>query len=257
MKAGVIAASAIFATMTKTKVAVAAGNNNGPGSNNHNNNNNNNNGPVSCFLRGTTIRTDNDDRRVEDLIAGDLLPTAFSGICPIRYIGRYVLRKSDSDTAWARDVLPVRVTKAAIAPDIPKADLYVTQSHALLIDGILVPVCNLINGTTITFYDAGVLDELEFFHIELERHDVIYAEGAPCETLVTVDQNVRNFAEYLRHNEDVRCAPWAGFGPRIEIKSRFRSAIAPWVDRRQKLDVIRENLEQRGIALFGDRNSVE
>ena len=205
---------------------------------------------MSCFLKGTAIRTAEGDRKVEDLAAGDLLPTAFSGMCPIKYIGRYSLRKSDSDMTWVRDVLPVRVAKSAIAPDIPKGDLYVTQAHALLIDGILVPVCTLVNGTTITFYDPGALNELEFFHIKLERHDVIYAEGAPCETLVNVDQNAGNFAEYLRHNEDVRCAPWVGFGPRIEIKSRFRSAIAPWIDRRQKLDIIRDNLEQRGIALF-------
>ena len=65
----------------------------------------------------------------------------------------------------------------------------VTKAHALLIDGVLVAAGNLINGTTITRYDARELDELEFFHIKLERHDVIYAEGAPCETLLNVDEN--------------------------------------------------------------------
>jgi hypothetical protein len=45
-------------------------------------------------------------------------------------------------------------------------------------------------------------------------------------------------------------APWVGFGRRIEIKSRFRSAISPWIDRRQKLDIIREKLEERGLALL-------
>jgi len=147
-------------------------------------------------------------------------------------------------------VLPVRVARSAIAPDIPNADLYVTQSHALLIDGVLVPAGHLINGTTITLYDAGALDELEFFHIKLEGHDVIYAEGAPCETLVEVDENAVNFAEYLRRNQEARCAPWAGFGPRIEIKAHFRSALAPWLDRRQKPDIIRDRLEERGIALL-------
>jgi hypothetical protein len=38
---------------------------------------------------------------------------------------------------------------------------------------------SLINGT-IAFCDARELDELEFFHIKLERHNVIYAEGAPA-----------------------------------------------------------------------------
>ena len=81
---------------------------------------------------------------------------------------------------------------------MPHSDLYVTKGHAVLIDNFLVPVGSLINGTTIALYDANELDELEFFHVKLESHDVIYAEGAPCETLLTVDENAVNFAEYLR-----------------------------------------------------------
>ena len=43
-------------------------------------------------------------------------------------------------------------------------------------------VCwGLISGPTITVYDPRDLDEPEFFHIKLENHNVIYAEGAPCE----------------------------------------------------------------------------
>jgi hypothetical protein len=56
-------------------------------------------------------------------------------------------------------VLPVRVAKSAIRPDIPEADLYITKAHALFIDGVLVPVCNLINDTTITLFHARELDE--------------------------------------------------------------------------------------------------
>jgi hypothetical protein len=142
---------------------------------------------------------------------------------------------------------------SALGPDVPHADLYVTQARALLIDGVLVLVCPLINDTSITLYDPGELEALEFFHIKLELHDVIYAEGTPCETLVSVDEDAANFAEYLRQYgppmiEDARCAPWVGFGRRIAIKSCSRSAISPWIYRRQKFDVIRDKLEERGIA---------
>jgi Hint domain len=208
-----------------------------------------------CFLKGTTIRTADGDRKVEDLAVGDLLPTVFGGIRPIQWIGRYSFKKSNPAKAWVRDILPVRVARSALGPDVPHADLYVTQAHALLIDGLLVPARLLINDTSITLYDSGELEALEFFHIKLELHNVIYAEGAPCETLVSVDENAANFAEYLRQYgppmiEDARCAPLVGFGRRIEIKSRFRSAISPWIDRRQKFDVIRDKLEERGIALL-------
>ncbi len=168
-----------------------------------------------CFLKGTTVRTADGDRKVENLVVGDLVPTVFGGICPIQWIGRYRFRRSDPTRAWVRDVLPIRVARSALGPDVPHADLYVTQQHALLIDGLLVAAGNLINGTTITRYDARELDELEFFHIKLAIHDVIYAAGAPCETLLDVDENAANFAEYLRQYgpsaaEALRVRLWFG-----------------------------------------------
>jgi hypothetical protein len=208
---------------------------------------------IKCFLKGTTIRTAEGDRKVEDLAVGDLLPTFFGGIQPIQWIGRYRFEKTDPTKAWGKDVTPVRVARSALSSDVPHADLFVTKAHALLVDDVLVPVCNLINGTTITLYDARALDELEFFHIKLNLHDVIYAEGAPCETLLNVDEKAINFAEYLwEYGPPIRnapCAPVLGFGDRVEINSRFRSAISPWIDRRQKLDIIRDKLEEGEIVL--------
>jgi hypothetical protein len=133
--------------------------------------------------------------------------------------------------------------------------LYVSAAHALLIDGVLVAAGNLINDTTITRYNARELDELEFFHIKLERHNVIYAEGAPSETLLEVDESAANFVEYLReHGVTTRenpCAPLLRYGYRRgEIKSCFRSAILPWIDRRQQVDIIRDKLDARGVALL-------
>ena|SRR6516225_9091689 len=125
----------------------------------------------------------------------------------------------------------------------------------------LVTAGSLINGTTITVYDPRELDELEFFHIKLERHNAIYAEGAPCETMISVEESAINFAEYLRNyghpiTQEKPCAPLLSCNTgRNEIRSRFRSAISPWIDRRQKLDIIRDELEERGIAVLRDRNS--
>ncbi len=209
----------------------------------------------NCFLKGTTIRTADGDRKIEDLALGDSLPTVFGGICPIQWIGRYRFKRSSPTKAWVKDVLPIRVARSALGPDVPCADLYVTKTHAFLIDGVLVAAGNLINGTTITRYDARELDELEFFHIKLKRHDVIYAEGAPCETLLNVDENAANFAEYFREygvtSRETPCAPLLRYGwRRGEIKSCFRSAISPWIDRRQPVDIIRDQLDARGIALL-------
>jgi hypothetical protein len=195
------------------------------------------------------------ERTVEDLSVGDMLATMFGGMRPIQWIGQYPLKKSDPSKPWVKDALPVRIARSALAPDVPHADLYVTGGHALFIDGVLAPAGCLINGTTIALYEARELDELGFFHIKLESHDVIYAEGAPVETLLTVDESAVNFAEYFRRygtpkTLEAPCAPRVTYGGgRGELKSRIRSAVSPWLDRRQPLDVIRDRLEERALTL--------
>jgi hypothetical protein len=260
IKVGAIGGSAIFASLTATRPTAAANPNpnQGPGQNPNQGPGQNNN---PCFLKGTTIRTAAGDRKIEDLVVGDLLPTVFGGTCAIQWIGYYPYKRSDQAKPWVKDVLPVRVACSALGPNTPHADLYVSKEHALLIDGVLVTAGSLINGTTITLYNASEHNELEFFHIKLARHNAIYAEGVPCETLRNFDESAVNFAEYLRRHgppttQEAPCAPLLSCtGARREIKSRFRSAISPWIDRRQKLDIIRDELEERGIAVLRDRNS--
>jgi len=250
VKAGVMGASAAFSILTTARPST------GQGQNNNNQGQNNNNQGSKCFLRGTTIRTADGDRKIEDLAVGDLLPTVFGGTCAIQWIGYYPYKRGDQAKPWVKDVLPVRVARSALGPNTPHADLYVTKEHALLIDGVLVTAGSLINGTTITLHDASEHNELEFFHIKLAHHNVIYAEGVPCETVMNFDESAVNFAEYLRRygpptTQEAPCAPLLSCtGARREIKSRLRSAISPWIDRRQKLDIIRDELEERGIALL-------
>jgi Hint domain-containing protein len=121
----------------------------------------------------------------------------FGGLRPIQWIGRYPLKKSDPSKPWVKGVLPVRISRSALAPDVPHTDLYVTAPHSLFLEGFLVPVGDLLNGTSITRNECDC-DELEFFHIKLESHDIIYAEGAPVDTLLNVDERAVNFAEYFR-----------------------------------------------------------
>jgi Hint domain len=140
---------------------------------------------------------------------------------------------------------------------LPPARGFSPPCRHSLIDGVLVPAELLINGTTITRDQRHVreYDELEFLHVKLESHDVIYAEGVPAETLINVQESAVNFADYLRRygtaaTDEEHCAPhihiWGG---RVELASRFRSAISPWIDLRNQADVVRDRLEERGVML--------
>ncbi|WP_342740206.1 Hint domain-containing protein [Bradyrhizobium sp. B117] len=212
-------------------------------------------GAGNCFLKGTRISTAAGERRIEDLVAGDLLPTVFGGLRAVQWIGRFSRTRSDPSKPWVKSTRPVRIARSALAPNVPHADLYVTQGHAVLLDGLLIPAGNLVNGTTITLDAADEHDELEFFHIKLESHDVIYAEGAPCETLLRVDETMSNFADYLRkHGEQnardvVHCAPITGHGRRSAMMTSARRLVSPLLGP-QKIDIISARLGSRAARII-------
>ena len=125
----------------------------------------------------------------------------------------------------------------------------------MLIDGILFPAGSLINGTTIAWYEARELDELEFFHIMFDNHDAFYVEGAPCESLNASDWKAESTSEYLGRCNPLPtsapiCAPLGFNGGRSELKSCFRSALSPWFDYRRKADIIRDELDERASVLM-------
>jgi hypothetical protein len=246
IRMGAIGASTIV-TLASTERGVA----------NPNNNNNNNGGwgqnVANCLLRGTTIRTARGTRKIEELAIGDLLPTISGGTRPIQWIAHYPIKKSDPSKPWPKDARPVRIARSALAPKVPQADLYVTQAHGVFIDGVLVSAEYLVNDVTITLCDMSELSELEFFHVKLETHDVIYAEGAPVETLLNVDEGAVNFADYFRTygvpaSYEAPCLPMLANWRPSGLKSRFRSAISR-KDRRRRIAAIRDRLKQRAIAL--------
>jgi Hint domain len=214
-------------------------------------------GKGNCFLKGTKILTAEGERKIEDLAVGDLLPTMFGGLRPVQWIGRYPIKKSDPSKPWVKDALPIRIARSALGPELPHADLYVTGYHSLLIDGVLAPAATLINGTTIVRDEEREYDELEYFHVKLESHDVIYAEGVLAETLLEVTESAVNFADYLRQygtpaTDEARCAPYVyAFGGRDELKSRFRSALSPWIDLRNEADKFRDRIEEREVMISG------
>jgi Hint domain len=209
---------------------------------------------TNCFLRGTKILTADGERKIEDLAVGDLLPTRFGGLRPVQWIGRYALKKSDSSKPWTETAQPIRIARSALGPNLPHADLYVTAAHGFLIDGVLVPAELLINGTTMTRHEPEG-DELEFFHIKLESHDVVYAEGAPAETLLAVSESFANFADYLRRYgmptvQETPCVPVIPIhGGRVELLSRARSALSPWIDLRSRADIVRDRVEEGAYSL--------
>lgn len=210
---------------------------------------------VVCFLRGTHLRTPAGEVAIEDLKIGDRLVAAGGAVRPIRWIGRMVVGRNSSG-AWSDDAMPIRVARGAFGAGNPHRDLYLSRAHMVYLDGLLMPIGDLINGRTIAPVDVND-DRLEYFHVEFEMHDVVLAEGAPCETLRLTPERLWSFDngnEYLdlygQPREVAAYAPIASFnGRRSELKSRLRSAIAPVIDVRHPLDVVRDDMEARALLI--------
>ncbi|OAF07430.1 Hint domain-containing protein [Bradyrhizobium neotropicale] len=204
----------------------------------------------NCFLKGTRIATLTSACRIEDLSAGDIVLTAFGGARPIESIARFRRTRRSPNRPWDKHERPVRVARGALAPNVPSADLFVTRGHALLIDGLLIPAECLINDATISLYPAHEHHELEFFHIKLASHDVIYAEDAPCESLLRVDDTMSNSSSYLGETLEQHCAPIVSNGLRAELTGGVRTLLSPSQHTRQ-LHLIRARLNARAAALGG------
>lgn len=134
-----------------------------------------------CFVRGTLIETDMGQRRIETLRAGDRVLTADHGYQPIRWVGSRQVPAQDK-------MAPICIRKGALAND---CDLWVSPQHRMLISGaqaqslygeaeVLVPAKALVNDHDITIEAGGMVN---YFHVLLDRHEVIFANATPAESL--------------------------------------------------------------------------
>ena len=138
---------------------------------------------VACYLAGTMVLTDQGEIPVEDLKIGDYLITVSGAARPLKWIGT----RSYSGDHVGDDISPICVKRGALADGVPHRDLYVSPRHALFIYSALFPAGLLVNETSIV--KAANMDVISYFHLELESHDVILAEGAAAESFV--DDNSR------------------------------------------------------------------
>lgn len=139
-----------------------------------------------CFAEDTKITTETGEVAVQDLRAGDLVRTADGRLVPVRWIGE---RFIDTGLAHPAKAYPVRIQAGALGNNIPTRDLRVSPDHGIEIDGHLINAVALINGTTITQERVMPKDGFTYYHVELDAHDLILAEGAATESYI--DYGVR------------------------------------------------------------------
>lgn len=138
------------------------------------------------FARGTMITmADGAQRPVETLAPGDMVLTRDHGRQPLRWLGRATLRAVG---AFA----PVVIGKGVLGN---AADLVVSQHQRLFLylrrrdpllptAEVLVQARHLVDGEAVWRREGGATD---WFSLVFDRHEIIYAEGIPVESLLVND----------------------------------------------------------------------
>ncbi len=202
---------------------------------------------VTCYATGTRITTARGEVAVETLAIGDLLPTLHAGLQPIKWIGT---RSYAAPFANHAKVLPIRIQAGALADGIPARDLYVSPGHAICIDDALIHAARLINGVSIT--QAESVELITYFHIEMENHEIIFAENCPAETFMGeyFRKQFHNAGEFSRLYPDAAapetsCLPVLLGGLHLRAIHR-RLAARAGIDAAEAIGTLRGYLDAAG-----------
>lgn len=147
---------------------------------------------IICFVKGTRIATPDGHQLIETLREGDKVLTAKGEAHTIRWIGRREV--SAFELLHAPKLCPVRIRAGALGNQLPVRDLLVSRQHRILIKSkvaermfgtkeVLIPAIKLTECSGIEIDDRP--RPIEYFHILLDEHEILLANGAPAESLFT------------------------------------------------------------------------
>lgn len=149
---------------------------------------------VVCFVRGTMIGVPDGQAAIETLNAGDRVVCGDGIAREIRWVGG---RELDKTALNARpDLRPIRFAAGSLEPGYPETDLCLSPQHRVLLrdwraellfgsSEVLVPAKSLVNDGTIR--PDQTCETVEYFHILLDSHQTVFANGVECETLLPAE----------------------------------------------------------------------
>jgi len=190
-----------------------------------------------CFAAGTRILTERGEVTIESLKPGDRVLTWSGETREVHWIGhRRVDLTRHPDPAL---VLPVRIASHAVAENKPYRDLLVSPDHALFVDGMLIPARLLVNGASIGIETKW--HAVTYYHVELENHDILFAEGLPAESYL----DTGNRAMFENGGEPLRLHP--DFSGEQRLRQLF--SRAPVVSDPARVEPVWRMLARRSTAM--------
>ncbi len=130
------------------------------------------------------------------------------------------------------EVNPVRIKRGAFGEGVPARDLKISPGHAVHVGGVLIQAGSLVNGVTIMQEEV---ESIRYYHVELDSHDVLLANGLPCEsylddgnrsTFINASEAIDLYGRLDPKSWDDACAPWIEGGAQLEAVQRQLHARA-------------------------------
>lgn len=142
---------------------------------------------VTCFCSGTRLDGPRGPVAVEALRPGDVVHTVDHGVQPILWISRSRPGIEDKDA-------PVCVARDALCPGVPARDVWLSPNHRVLLRSaivermfgvaeVLIAVKRLVGMPGITNWTRP-RDGTRYFHILMERHELLVSAGMTTESLL-------------------------------------------------------------------------
>lgn len=151
---------------------------------------------AGAFARGTRIAlADGRQLPVEDLQPGDAIITRDHGTQPLRWKGTVTLRAEGGFAPVT--VLPGVMGNPGALTVSPHHRLFLYRRDARALAGaaeLLVQARHLVDGQGIVRREGGFVD---YHSLVFDAHEVIYAEGVPCESLMVCPSVVTRLPEDL------------------------------------------------------------
>ncbi len=162
---------------------------------------------------------------------GDLVATVLDGTeKPVRWLGHRHIDLSRHPRPT--EVLPVRIRAGAMGEGLPHRDLLVSPGHRMMLDGGLVCAVDLVNGATVV---QDVPASVEYWHVELDVHDVILAEGVPAKSYQDTGNRAGfdNGAVTVLHpvldgEAATPCLPYAGASRALRERLALHAEVLSW-----------------------------
>jgi Hint domain len=157
-----------------------------------------------CFCSGTEIAAPSGRRKIESLVAGDIVLTASGAARQIIWAG--ATRLGADQLQRNPESRPVVIPAGAFGAGVPDADLVVSPQHRIAIEA---SICELLFGVEAVLVPARFLvgsvarradptDEVVYHHILLEDHDLLFSNGLVSESFQPARRIIEVMSDEMR-----------------------------------------------------------